>query len=194
MVSLKSLLTSALGTALLFSHGAVAHALPEIHVDNVTKSPPPTDKAFQQNVLTTVNNIRKKYKANPLIWNTTLASVTLNKANGCKLDHSGPYGENAYSWWSKPVDAVPNFTTKVQTGFNLWISDTEIAAYKKGDLLGGGHFTQTVWKASKQIGCAFSTTRCPPKAPSTNEPWWFYCDFFPRGNFVGYYPGNVTVV
>lgn len=102
-----------------------------------------------------------------------------------------PYGENAYWWWTVPATSTPNFATTVTRAFSSWTSQTEITAYQNGDLLGGGHFTQTVWKASTRIGCAFSTNRC---VQNPNQDWWFYCEFWPRGNLVGAYPGNVTVV
>ncbi|KAJ4404221.1 hypothetical protein N0V85_004934, partial [Neurospora sp. IMI 360204] len=102
-----------------------------------------------------------------------------------------PYGENAYWWWTVPATSTPNFATTVTRAFSSWTSQTEITAYQNGDLLGGGHFTQTVWKASTKIGCAFSTNRC---VQNPNQDWWFYCEFWPRGNLVGAYPGNVTVV
>ncbi|KAH7630494.1 CAP domain-containing protein [Sordaria sp. MPI-SDFR-AT-0083] len=154
-------------------------------------SPGPTDTTFINNVLTTVNPIRSKYKANALAWDATLAKFALTKSNGCKLNHTGPYGENAYWWWTIPTTFTPNFSSTVTKAFASWTSQTEITAYKNNDLLGGGHFTQTVWKASTRIGCAFSTNRC---VQNPNQDWWFYCEFWPRGNLIGAYPGNVTVV
>ncbi|EGO59326.1 hypothetical protein NEUTE1DRAFT_121156 [Neurospora tetrasperma FGSC 2508] len=154
-------------------------------------SPDPTDTTFIKNVLNTVNPIRSKFKANPLAWDATLASFALKKSNGCMLNHTGPYGENAYWWWTIPATSTPNFATTVTNAFKSWTSQAEISAYQQGDLLGGGHFTQTVWKASTRIGCAFSTNRC---VQNPNQDWWFYCEFSPRGNLVGAYPGNVTVV
>lgn len=103
----------------------------------------------------------------------------------------GPYGENVYWVWFSPATTVPNFTTYTEKAFDAWVSTAEINAYKAGDLLGGGHFTQSVWKASKKIGCAWSTTRC---TQNKNQEWFFTCEYDPRGNIIGYYPGNATVV
>lgn len=162
-------------------------------------SPGPTDTTFINNVLNTVNPIRSKYKANPLAWDATLASLALMKSNGCKLNHTvgprhpyflslfscsssyhtllfssphphlltpfqvllflpspfnihhrtlsssanqlrpqGPYGENAYWWWTIPATSTPNFATTITKVFSSWTSQTEIMAYQNGDLLGGG--------------------------------------------------------
>jgi pathogenesis-related protein 1 len=74
--------------------------------------------------------------------------------------------------------------------FDFWNSAIEINAYKTGNIAGAYHFTQTVWKASKKIGCAWSTNICAGNNP---KDWWFYCDFDPKGNITPYYAGNVTV-
>ncbi|KAK4226559.1 CAP domain-containing protein [Podospora fimiseda] len=153
-------------------------------------SPPPTSPSFINFVLQTVNPIRAQHSADPLLWDTTLATAAFQKANGCKLNHTGPYGENAYYSWYWPPDFQPDFNVEIQSAFQSWNSLEEINAYLSGNLLGGGHFTQTVWKATKRIGCAFSTTRC---TQNPNQEWWFYCDFWPRGNYRGWYAGNVTV-
>ena len=84
----------------------------------------------------------------------------------------------------------PDFTAQARGAFDAWVAQDEVDAYLAGDLLGGGHFTQTVWKASRRIGCAFSTVRCQN---NPNEEWWFYCDFDPAGNYIGEYDENVTV-
>lgn len=40
------------------------------------------------------------------------------------------------------------------------------------------------------MGCAWKRDRCEQ---NPRQEWWFYCDFFPRGNVVGHYKTNVTV-
>ncbi|KAK4465794.1 CAP domain-containing protein [Cladorrhinum samala] len=153
-------------------------------------SPPPTAPSFISFVLGTVNPIRAQHAAQPLVWDPTIAAFALSKANGCKLNHTGPYGENAYWSWYYPPTYEPDFNVEVQSAFESWTSPDEVNAYLSGNLLGGSHFTQTVWKASQRIGCAFSTRRC---SQNPDEEWWFYCDFAPRGNYRGFYVGNVTV-
>ncbi|KAK3318958.1 CAP domain-containing protein [Apodospora peruviana] len=152
-------------------------------------SPPPTDAAFINTCLTKVNAIRAKYAAPALVWKAAIAQVALTKSNSCKVYHTGIYGENAYWMWFTPATTVPNFTTYTNKAFDAWVSAAEITAYKNGGLLSGRHFTQTVWKASKRIGCAWSTHRC---MQNTNQEWFFTCNFDPRGNVKPYYASNVT--
>ncbi|KAK4188291.1 CAP domain-containing protein [Podospora australis] len=153
-------------------------------------SPSPDDPAFIDTILEIVNPIRKDHAARNLSWDSTLASFALQKSNGCRLDHAGPYGENIYWSWFDPPTFEPDFAEEARFAFEVWTSQEEVEAYQSGDLQGGSHFTQTVWKATTKIGCAFSTERC---VDHPDQEWWFYCTFYPRGNLVGAYAGNVTV-
>ncbi|KAK4171274.1 CAP domain-containing protein [Triangularia setosa] len=153
-------------------------------------SPAPTTPSFISTILSTVNAYRSAHAARPLTWDANLAAFALQKANGCRLNHAGPYGENAYWTWYYPPTYTPDFTAEIGYAFEAWNSQEEIDAYLTGDLLGGSHFTQTVWKATEWIGCAFSGAKC---VGNPEQEWWFYCDFWPRGNVRGSYGGNVTV-
>ncbi|VBB84282.1 Putative protein of unknown function [Podospora comata] len=153
-------------------------------------SPPPTNPSFISTILATANAYRSAHAARPLTWDANLAAFALQKANECRLDHAGPYGENAYWSWYYPPTHQPDFTAEIGWAFEAWNSQEEIDAYVAGDLLGGAHFTQTVWKATERVGCAFSGGRC---VGNPDQEWWFYCDFWPRGNVRGWYGGNVTV-
>lgn len=48
------------------------------------------------------------------------------------------------------------------------------------------HFTQVVWKSSKQIGCAWSEAKCP------NGWYYFFCEYSPPGNVEGEFAQNVS--
>ncbi|KAK4201014.1 CAP domain-containing protein [Triangularia verruculosa] len=167
----------------------LATASPELF-PRQQSSPPPTNPSFISTVLSTVNAYRSAHAARPLTWDANLAAFALQKANGCRLNHAGPYGENAYWTWYYPPTYTPDFNAEIGYAFEAWNSQEEIDAYLAGDLMGGSHFTQTVWKATERIGCAFSSGRC---TGNPEQEWWFYCDFWPRGNLRGSYVGNVTV-
>ncbi|KAK3987241.1 hypothetical protein QBC44DRAFT_310647, partial [Cladorrhinum sp. PSN332] len=89
-------------------------------------SPLPTSPSFINFVLQTVNPIRAQHYASPLTWDATLASFALQKANGCKLNHTGPYGENAYWSYYWPPDYQPDFNVEIQSAFQAWTSPEEI--------------------------------------------------------------------
>ncbi|KAK4218611.1 CAP domain-containing protein [Rhypophila decipiens] len=185
---LGALLGTSQSVAALHANPAPANLVLEDRAALPT-SPSPTNTTFISWALTKANTIRTKYKAPALTWDAKLAAAALVKSNSCKVNHTGPYGENVYWTWFVPATYVPNFKTYTEKAFDAWVSTAEINAYKSGNLLGGGHFTQHVWKASKRIGCAWSTTRC---TKNPNQDWYFTCEYDPRGNIIGYYPGNVT--
>ena len=83
-----SVTTGASAIALPAAEAAFEHGISEEGHLFKRASPGPTDTTFINNVLTTVNPIRAKYKANPLAWDATLASFALTKSNGCKLNHT----------------------------------------------------------------------------------------------------------
>jgi pathogenesis-related protein 1 len=51
------------------------------------------------------------------------------------------------------------------------------------------HFTQVVWRATKEVGCAMANCEAP--APDgTNSVWKFFvCRYSPPGNINGTNPG-----
>lgn len=53
-----------------------------------------------------------------------------------------------------------------------------------------GHFSQIVWKGTKQVGCA--TVVCPSlqNAGGSNVPFTV-CNYLPAGNYDGQYAENV---
>ena len=114
-------------------------------------------------------------------WSTKLQAYAKSYANqrsgDCKLQHSGgPYGENIFwgsgsSW--KAADAV-----------NLWVSEKQDYNYGSNSCAAGkqcGHYTQVVWRASTNIGCA--------RVVCTNNLGVFIiCNYEPAGNVVGQKP------
>ena len=138
------------------------------------------------------NTLRSKHGAQALTKLKALADLAQVTANNCRdqqtLIHSSDYynnqpvGQNLYmsggsaptgtsvsnSWYSENVNYNYNTGKPKQTGQVI------------------GHFTQLVWKNSKQIGCALAT-----------GPWGSYdgyfvcCNYFPAGNYNNQYIANV---
>ncbi|PWN27972.1 PR-1-like protein, partial [Jaminaea rosea] len=87
-----------------------------------------------------------------LTWNQTLADYAQTYGSKCVFAHSkGPYGENlavgspASSWSSADL-------------FQLWYDEGKGYDYSTTTFNSAtGHFTQLVWKNSKQLGCAIVT-------------------------------------
>ena len=127
------------------------------------------------------NRARARHCAAPLTWSAKLAQVAQHWANalrdkGCAFGHSnGSYGENLAAGTSGTLD--PESVVK------MWYD--EVAQYRFPD--GGfsmktGHFTQVVWRGTKQVGCG---------ASQCNGMDLWVCEYDPPGNWEGQYRQNV---
>jgi hypothetical protein len=150
-----------------------------------TTSPnPTTDVTYRNTVLLIVDAYRESHSAVPFVWSNTLATYALEQANKCQLKHSGgPYGENIY-WISS---SSLNFTQASQWAVEAWMS--EEPQYSPSYPYNALHYTALVWKNSKRIGCAWTSTTCPA---SENGGFYFFCEFDPMGNILGEFPQNVS--
>ena len=116
------------------------------------------------------NDERAQHGAVALTWDDTLAAAAQKWANNCVFQHSGgslgPYGENLAA-------GTGDFT--IAQALNAWATEP----YVEGQ---PSHFTQMVWKATTQVGCAVQT--CTGIFGST--PAKFYvCEYSPQGNVIG---------
>jgi len=131
--------------------------------------------ALEADLLQETNAKRALHGAPLMTWNWELADYAANYAannfdcNNVQLIHSGgPYGENlaaGYVGGFEPVDA--------------WYDEIKDYDYSNPGYSGAtGHFTQLIWKASVELGCA--VVMC-------NNEWRQYtiCEYNPRGNLVG---------
>ncbi|KAI8980249.1 CAP domain-containing protein [Pilobolus umbonatus] len=99
-------------------------------------------------ILKVHNDHRAKHHSPALVWNTTMATYAQKWVNKCKFAHSnGPYGENL-------AMGYPNWPSAVNGWYN------EVSKYnfdKPGYKDTTGHFTQVVWKGTREIGCGVKT-------------------------------------
>ncbi|KZT40053.1 PR-1-like protein [Sistotremastrum suecicum HHB10207 ss-3] len=131
------------------------------------------------------NTIRAQHGANALTWSDNLASKAQQWANGCVFKHSGgtlgPFGEN--------LAAGTGSGYGIQNAVQDWTN--EVSQYDPNDPQ-PSHFTQVVWKASTQVGCAVQ--KCSGIFPSSFGLAQFYvCEYSPQGNIIGQFPENVQV-
>jgi uncharacterized protein YkwD len=141
-----------------------------------------TDKDFLKAALKAHNEYRKKHHAPPLELSDDLCKVAQAWADKIaandKMEHSeNGYGENIH-WSSANV-------TDGKAPVEHWYS--EVKDYKfAGDLdyqRGTGHFTQVVWKDTKELGIA--------KATGKSGGTYVVANYNPSGNFVGKFAENV---
>jgi len=135
----------------------------------------------QQAYLDDHNNFRQLHGANPLTWSADLASTAQAWANKCVFEHSGA-GEN--------LAAGPG-DMSIASAIKLWTDET--SSYNPNDPQ-PSHFTQVVWKATTQLGCASATCAAGSVLPATDGSSTYYvCHYDPLGNVDGEYSQNVQV-
>ncbi|KAF8507059.1 CAP domain-containing protein [Russula emetica] len=135
-----------------------------------------------QAYLSAHNTVRAQHGAASLTWNDTLSSVAQAWANGCKFQHSGgQFGENL----AAGTGGAYTITTAVQS----WTD--EVSQYDPNSPV-PSHFTQVVWKATTQVGCAHQDCSGIFDA-SYGLAHYHVCEYSPPGNVIGEFAQNVQV-
>ncbi|KAJ7915712.1 PR-1-like protein [Mycena leptocephala] len=120
---------------------------------------------------------RSKHDAPSLVWNQTLANAAQHWANGCIFKHSGgtlgPFGENL---------AAGTGAYSISSAIQAWIQES--VNYTPDDPQ-ASHWTQVVWKATSDLGCAENTCGAGPAQ-------YYVCEYWPQGNVGGEYGDNIA--
>ena len=160
------------------------------------------------------NELRAQYCGAPLTWSCDLAAQAKSYAEECKCGHGNPagIGENLAARSVVP-DKYPAGTDR-QAFNDTWGCEKDLFDFTKPVIVGGfktnclpppagtgtnGHFTQVVWKSTKEVGCG--RARCPIKDGNCNvikdangkesyETHWV-CRYRPGGNDSGVLTQNV---
>src|SRR5262245_41196603 len=137
--------------------------------------------ADSQALLDAHNRVRAKHCAGPLTWSQRLEHVaqqwvsTLVK-KGCVFGHSnGQYGENLAAGTIGALDG--------ESVVAMWYDEGKQYSFQRGGFsMNTGHFTQVVWRATTQVGCA--------KAQCKGNDI-YVCEYDPPGNVDTEYRQNV---
>jgi uncharacterized protein YkwD len=121
------------------------------------------------------NAYRAKHCAPPLTWSTDIAAAAQRWANRCVFDHdrSNELGENL-AWGTR---------LSVREAVSLWYDEVGGYNYAAPGFGSAGHFTQLVWRGSRQVGCGRAVC---------GADILFVCRYAPAGNFEGEYRQNVS--
>lgn len=130
------------------------------------------------------NRYRKKHHADPLILNKELCKIAQNYAQKLlkskSLNHSGnkykkqELGENLFMCGGQAATGEMATTE--------WYNEIKQYNFRKDYQPGTGHFTQVVWKGTKEVGFGM--------ANDGNE-YYVVGNYFPAGNFTGQFHDNV---
>ncbi|HVW07473.1 MAG TPA: CAP domain-containing protein [Bryobacteraceae bacterium] len=134
--------------------------------------------SLAQQILDAQNAVRAKVNVPPLTWSDHLAEIAQQWANhlistgGFAHSHNPETGENLYE--IEGANAAP------ETVINAWASEVKNYTYSTNACAGVcGHYTQLVWAATKEVGCA--------AAQKGRRQVWV-CEYSPPGNYVGRKP------
>jgi hypothetical protein len=130
-----------------------------------------------QALLNAHNAYRSKHCVPALTWSSQLAAEAQQWADACSKTHSGgwtkqpPYGENL-SWGTD---------RSAQAAVDSWYSEISQYNFNAPSYSNAvGHFTQLVWRDSKQLGCGM--------AVCNGQNYWV-CQYSPPGNWNTDQPG-----
>lgn len=139
------------------------------------------------------NTWRRTAGVRPLGWSADLARGAQARAdrlsaNGCRLSHRGlarNTGENLFAaipTGSEDADAQVAQIAPAQV-VNVWGAEGADYDYARNQCAPGkkcAHYTQIVWRGTREVGCA--TASCPQRG----RVW--VCNYRPAGNMEGQRP------
>ncbi|KAK0669270.1 CAP domain-containing protein [Cercophora samala] len=163
---------------------------------------------YQKAVLESHNVHRFNHSAGALEWGQQYADSAKILAERCKFEHDtsingGGYGQNLAMWaGSEKVEQVDRAGAAARAISNGWYNNelelfpaseygrANPSAQAQATFSQWGHFSQLVWKDSKQVGCF--TALCPA-GTIVKDMMSLYtvCNYFPVGNMGGAYGKNV---
>ena len=152
--------------------------------DNYSQPISGTD--FQKSALDAHNNYRAKHHVGKLVLNQELCDIaqkyaeelarTGNFAHSGNSFHDDNMGENLFACYGMKI------TGKMMT--DDWYNEVNQYNFNNpGYISGTGHFTQIVWKGSKQVGFGYAQAR--------DGYYYGVANYYPAGNFIGEFDSNV---
>jgi len=140
---------------------------------------------------------------NELKWSDELAEIAQRWADQCTWGHSKQDGTSQYKYVGQNMAfgagsgpaSDPGFANFVQNWYDEvsdWPADN-VASFSKAGVPKGkmvGHYTQTVWGATKEVGCGYVSFNNPDHSMSHGGKYPYMrmliCNYGTSGNFGGH--------
>lgn len=127
------------------------------------------------------NTARREAGVPALQWAASLAASAQRwadtlRAGGCNMRHSGARGVGENLVWAGGQSLSPAQVV------GMWVGEKRTFDAARNSCAPGavcGHYTQVVWRATTQVGCA--------KAMCGKSEVWV-CQYTPPGNYAGQRP------
>lgn len=142
--------------------------------------------AFELETLEIHNNFRAEHGVPPLVLSKEISKHSqkwaeeLAKKDEMAYSLNQTYGENIYCGWS----ADPNIKITPNVCVEKWYNEINDFSFgKEPEVLTCGHFTQIVWKNTKELGVG--------SAKSKSGKLYVVANYYPPGNYSGQFSKNV---
>ena len=154
----------------------------EPEYDNATAS----TGDFAQDALQVHNKYRTKHHSPPLKLNSELTRIAQQYANYLAQTDSFQHSNNEYKGESLGENLYMCYGQKI-TGkamTDAWYNEIKQYNFNSSTFASGtGHFTQVVWKDTKEVGFAYAQSR--------SGNYYGVANYYPAGNFMGEFRQNV---
>ncbi len=124
------------------------------------------------------NAVRAQVRVAPLVWSSRLAMIAQTWATHLAVTRQfvhrpkSPYGENLFQ-----INGISATSGRV---VQAWATEASLYDYRLNRCRGVcGHYTQIVWRGTKEVGCAVARGK-------QQEVW--VCEYDPPGNWAGERP------
>ncbi|XP_067661889.1 uncharacterized protein [Haliotis asinina] len=161
----------------------------KIHISPKFQGQNMSDRKFIDEVVKAHNEYRSRHQASPLSHSKDLSSTAQKWADHLALTNTFQHsntslkgeqlGENIAMKWSSRPDAYTG-----QEVTDQWYSEVKMHTFGgEPRSLSSGHFTQVVWKGSKEVGVG--------KAQTRDGKIIVVANYRPAGNMMGEFARNV---
>lgn len=133
-----------------------------------------------QPMLNAHNQWRKRYNVPALTWSPQLATYAQDWAN--KLLKEGKFEHRKNPTYGENLAYASGQQLSPQQVVTMWGEEVKDYNYATNKCKPGkvcGHYTQVVWRNTKQVGCGMARN-------NSKEIW--VCNYNPPGNYIGQKP------